>query len=233
MCSSAFGQLLLDPRDVEEDAAVRRAAARLHLAVDAPRDVIARQQLGWPTGALVALGVAPALFGVGRGLRLVVVGNVVEHESAALAVLEDAALAAHAFRDEDALDAGRPHHPRGMELDELHVDQFGARPIGQRVAVGGAFPAVAGHLVGAAGAARRQDDGLCREDVEAAALAVVGDRPGCSAAVEQQLDDRVLHVHCDTEVDACGPAACESARDRCGRRRAPGAGSGGRRNSAG
>ena len=37
--------LLLDPGDVEEDAAVRAAAAFLDLADDAAGDVVARQQL--------------------------------------------------------------------------------------------------------------------------------------------------------------------------------------------
>ena len=77
-------QLLLDPRDVEEHAAVRRAAARLDLAVDAARDVVAREQLRRTPGALVVLRVAPAFFGIRGGLRLVVVRDVVEHEAAAL-----------------------------------------------------------------------------------------------------------------------------------------------------
>ena len=46
MCSAAFGSLLLDPGDVEEHAAVRAAAAGLDFAVDAARDVVAREQLG-------------------------------------------------------------------------------------------------------------------------------------------------------------------------------------------
>ena len=84
---------------------MRRSAAGLDLAVDAARDVVARQQLGRAPGALVALGVAPALFRIGRRLRLVVVGDVVEHEPTALGVLQHAAFAAHALGDEDALDA--------------------------------------------------------------------------------------------------------------------------------
>ena len=45
------GELFLDPGDVEEDAAVRRSAAGLHLAVDAARHVVAREQLGRTPGA--------------------------------------------------------------------------------------------------------------------------------------------------------------------------------------
>ena len=78
-------QPLLDPRDVEEHAAVRAAAALLDLAVDAARDVVARQQLGRPARRLVALGVAPALFLVVGRLVAVRLGDVVEHEAAALA----------------------------------------------------------------------------------------------------------------------------------------------------
>ena len=54
-------ELLLDPRDVEEHAAVRAPAPGLDLAVDAARDVVARQQLRRAAGRLVALRVAPAL----------------------------------------------------------------------------------------------------------------------------------------------------------------------------
>jgi hypothetical protein len=79
-----------------------------------------------------------------------------------------------------------------MELDELHVDHLGTRTVGERVTVAGALPAVAGDLVGAADAARRQNDRLRREQLKAALLAVVGQRARGTPAVEQQLDDRVL-----------------------------------------
>ena len=142
---------------------MRAAAAGLDLAHDAARDVIAGQQLGRTARVLVALRVAPALFGIVGGLAAVVVGDVVEHEAAALAVAQHAAFAAHAFGDEDALHARRPDHPGRMELDELHVDQLGAGAIGERVAVAGAFPAVAGDAIGAADAAGREDDRLGAE----------------------------------------------------------------------
>ena len=47
-----------------------------------------------------------------------------------------------------------------MELHEFHVDELRARVVGQRVAVAGVFPTVAGDLVGPADAARGQHDGL-------------------------------------------------------------------------
>ena len=54
--------LFLDPRNVEEHAAVRAAATGLHFAVDAAGDVVARQQFRRALGIFVALRVAPAFF---------------------------------------------------------------------------------------------------------------------------------------------------------------------------
>ena len=150
-------QPLLDPRDVEEDAAARTAASGLDLVHDAARDVVAGQELGWTSCVLVPLGIAPALVFVVRRLVAVRLGDRVEHEAAAFAVQKDAAFAANALGDEDALHARRPDHAGRMELDELHVHQFGARVVGERMSVAGAFPAVAGDLVCAPGAAGRHD----------------------------------------------------------------------------
>src|SRR5262249_47977788 len=141
------GHLFLDPGDVEEDAAVRRAAPGLHLAVDAAGDVVAGQELGRAVRPLVGLGVARALFGVRGGLVAVVLRDVVEHEARAVLVAEDAALAAYALGDEDAADGGGPDHPGGVELDELHVLEVGACGVGERLAVAGVLPGVAGDLV--------------------------------------------------------------------------------------
>ena len=65
-----IGELLFDPGNIEKYAAVRAAASGLDLAIDAARDVIARQQLRRAAGALVALSVTPALFLVAGGLLL-------------------------------------------------------------------------------------------------------------------------------------------------------------------
>ena len=127
---------------------------------DAAGDVVAGQQLGRPAGVLVALGVAPPLLLVVGGLAPVVLRDVVEHEPPALAVAQDAAFAAHALGHQDAADAGRPDHAGGMELHELHVLQRGAGVVGQRLAVTGVFPAVAGDRVRPADAAGREHDGL-------------------------------------------------------------------------
>ena len=89
-----------------------------------------------------------------------------------------------------------------MELDELHVLQRRAGLVGEGVAVAGVLPAVAGDAERAAQAARREDDRLRAEHLEAAALAVVGQRARHAAVVGEQRDDRVLHVHVEAAVDA-------------------------------
>ena len=86
------------------------------------------------------------------------------------------AFASDAFGDENASDARRPHHSGGVELDELHVDQLGARFVGERMAIARVFPAVARDLVGAADSAGRQHDRLCAKDLESSSLALVPER---------------------------------------------------------
>ena len=100
------------------------------------------------------------------------------------------------------LHARRPDHAGRMELDELHVHQLGPGVVGQRVAVAGVFPAVAGDLVRLADAAGGQHHRLGLEDDEAAALAVVAERPGDAVAVLEQADDGAFHVDVDALVDA-------------------------------
>src|SRR5262249_41449296 len=149
---------------LQEDAAVRTAAALADLAADAAGHVVARQQVRRSSRilALVLLAehVQEAFLLVGGRRRLVVIRNVVEHEAPVLGVAQYAALAADAFGDADALHTGRPDQPGRVELDELHVDQLGARVVPESVAVAGAFPAVARDLVRPAQAAHRQHDGL-------------------------------------------------------------------------
>src|SRR5262249_45232820 len=92
--------------DVEEDAAVRRAAARLDLGVDGPRHLVARQQVrGAPVVLLVRVPALGFLDVVG-GLALEVLGDVVEHELLAGVVLQGAAVAAHALGHEDPAHGG-------------------------------------------------------------------------------------------------------------------------------
>ena len=196
------GELLADPRDVEEHAAVRAAAPFFRFAHDAARHVVAREQLGRPPRGLVALGVAPPLVFVVRRLVLVEWRDVVEHEPAAVTVAEHAAFAAHRLGHQDPLHAQRPHHAGGVELQELHVDQVGACLVRQRVAVAGVLPAVAGDAIGPAHTTGREDHRAGAEQAEAAALALVGERPGDAVAVLEQADDGALHVKVDAAVHA-------------------------------
>src|SRR5262249_38591400 len=137
-------QLLLNPGDVEKDTTVRAAASLLDFPHDAASHVIAGEQLRRPSRVLVPLGIPPALLRVVRRLSAIVLRDIVEHETAALAVPKHAPFAAYPFGDEDPLHARRPDHSGRVELHELHVDELGARPICQRVTVAGPFPAVAG-----------------------------------------------------------------------------------------
>ncbi len=71
----SVSQLLLDPGDVEEHAAMRAAASCFYLSHDAAGDMITRQQFRRTPGTLVALRIAPALiFGVGRLAFVVIAG---------------------------------------------------------------------------------------------------------------------------------------------------------------
>src|SRR5262249_54118921 len=171
-------------------------------AHDAAADVVAGQELGRPPRRLVPLGVAPAFFLVVGGLRAIVLRNLVEHEAAAVAVLQDAALASHAFGDENASHARRPDHAGRMELDELHVHQLRASLVGERVAVAGVLPAFARDLVGPADAAGREHDRLRAKHLESPALALVRERARYAIAVLQQTRHRALHVHVDALMNS-------------------------------
>ncbi len=196
-----IGEMFPDPADIEEHSAVGRAAARFDLAHDAARHVVAGQEFGWPARVLVPLGVSPALFGGVRGLGFVVVGNVSEHEPFAVLVPQHAAFAPDPFGDQETADGQRPHHPGGMELDELHVHQFGARFIREGMAVSRAFPTVAGDLERAPDAPGGEDDGAGPEDLEAPARPFVGQGSGDPVAILQEGYHRALHMNVHPEVD--------------------------------
>ena len=164
--------------------------------------MVARQQLGRTLGVLIALHVAPAFLGIGRGLGFVIVRNIVEHEALALFVAQNSAFAAHPFGDQNAHDARRPDHAGGMKLDEFHVQQFGPGVVGQRDAVACAFPGIAGHAVSPAQSAGGQHHRLGLENAKAPALPVVAQRADHAGTVFQQRDHGVLHVHGDPLVNA-------------------------------
>ena len=106
--------------------------------------------------------------------------------------------------------ARRPDHAGRMKLHELHVQQFRAGVIGERLAVAGVFPGIAGDLVGAPDAAGGDHHGLGLENLETAAFAVVAERAGDAVAVLEQRDDRVFHVNVDALMNAVVLQACES-----------------------
>ena len=74
-------ELLLDPGNIEIDAAVRAAAPFLDLAHDAARHVIAGEQFRRTARIFVTGAVTPAFFRAVRRLRFVIVRDVVEHET--------------------------------------------------------------------------------------------------------------------------------------------------------
>ena len=157
------GELLADlggaalAGDVQVGAAVGGAAARLHLLVDGAGDHVAAGEVH--LDRVVAL-----------------------HEALARGVAEDPALAAHRLGDQDAARSGRPDHPGGMELDELHVLQLGAGLVGHGGAVTGALPGVRGVAVHPPPAAARQHHRPGPDDHELAGVAVVAEGAADPAA---------------------------------------------------
>src|SRR6266568_5042078 len=102
------------------------SSALAHFLHDRTRDVIARQQLGRTSRALVALSIAPALLFIGSCLASIILGDLLEQETTALAIHENTTFAPHAFGDENSAHTRRPHHSRRVELNELHVLKGGA-----------------------------------------------------------------------------------------------------------
>jgi hypothetical protein len=89
-----------------------------------------------------------------------------------------------------------------MKLHKLHVNQFRAGMIRERLPVAGVFPGVAGDSISATNAAGGKHNGFRLEDLESSAFAVVAERPNDAVAVFEQRDDRVFHVDFDTLMDA-------------------------------
>ena len=106
-------------------------------------------------------------------MRAIIFRDRIEHETLAFLVREDPAFAAHAFGHENSAHARRPNHSGRMKLYELHVDQFRARFVSERMAIAGILPTVARNLVGAADTARREHDCFRAKNFESTALALV------------------------------------------------------------
>ena len=176
-----------------------RAAALADLGVDGSRDVVAGRELG--RAAVVGLAsvreridpLAGLLVGTGV-LVAPVVGEVAPHEALAIGVAEDAALPSHGLGHQEASHAGGPHHAGRVELDELHVDELGTRPIGQSVPVRGVLPRVRGHRPGPPDAAGREDGRGGREGDRTPILATVPEGPDDAIVMGREPRDRRLHV---------------------------------------
>ena len=154
------------------------------------------------------------------------------HEALAARVREDPALAADGLGHEQPADARRPDHPGRVELDELHVDELGARLVGERVPVAGALPRVRGDLVAAARAAGRQHERARAEEHELPGRAPVAERARDAVAVLQQVRDRALHEDVDVLRGAAVLQRPDQLQARCGRRCARAGGACGRRTRA-
>jgi len=88
-----------------------------------------------------------------------------------------------------------------MELDELHVDEVGARPQGHRVAVAGVLPRV--DVIFQALRCRPSPAPPLRlEEHELARVSPVPEGAGHPVAVLEQAFDLALHVDIDALVDA-------------------------------
>ena len=185
---------------------MRRAAPLAHFGVDRPRDVVAGGELGRPArvgGAAGARRLDPAarLLLVLRVFVAALLGQVAPHEALALAVAQDAALAADRLGHQEPADAGRPDHAGRVELHELHVDQLRVGQVGQGVPVAGVLPRVRGDLVGAPDAAGGEDDRPGRKDDRRAALAPVAEGAADPPVVDEEARDRALHVDLDARDD--------------------------------
>src|SRR5438105_8927821 len=73
-----------------------------------------------------------------------------------------------------------------MKLDKLHVDQFRARVIRQRMSVAGVFPAVAGNFVGASNSAGGEYDCFRPENFEATALAFIAKSANRAISIDRK-----------------------------------------------
>ena len=158
-------------------------ASRLHFGIDRARDLVAREQVGRAPVVLLVLvpGVRLAL-GV-RGVTAEELGDVLEHEALALAVLQGAAVAPDSLRHQDPPHRERPDHRGRVELGHLHVDEIGAGLERHRNPIAGVLPRVRRDLPRFSDAAGREHDGLRAEGDELAGLPPVADRAGHALAV--------------------------------------------------
>src|ERR1044072_6092911 len=164
---------------------MRTAFPLLALPHDAAGYMVAGKQFRRPPGLAITLCISPSFFFIVCRLIAVQLRDVLEHEALLFLIQQDTAFAAHAFGNKDTLYAGRPYHPRRMELYKFHVHELCTCVVAQRLPVSCIFPAVAGDLVCASDAAGSQYDGFGAEDNEAAFFTFVAKGPGDPVAFFQ------------------------------------------------
>ena len=129
-------------------------------------------------------------------LRLRLAEVVVLQVTVAVLVHQPAAFRPGGFGNQDA--GGR--EPGGVVLDELHVLERGARPVGQSHPVTVLDIGVGGEGEYLAAAAGAQDHGLRHDAVDLARRNLDGDDAGAAAVVHQQARDEPLVVALDAPV---------------------------------
>src|SRR6266513_4096660 len=162
--------------------------------------MIAGQELRRAPRVFGALTITPAFLFVIRGLSAVIFWNRIEHKTATLFIRQDPAFAAHAFGYQNSHHTWRPDHAGGMKLHKLHVNQFCARVISERMAVASVFPTVAGDSVGPPDSASGQHHCFGAENLEAPTFAFVAKCPDHAVAVFKKRKNRVLHVDIDSTM---------------------------------
>ena len=89
-----------------------------------------------------------------------------------------------------------------MELNKLHIHQFGSNLVGKSHSIAGVFPGVGCDRPGFANAASGENDRFCLEHHEAPVLAPVAESAGDAVAIFQQTRDRALHVNVKAHLHA-------------------------------
>src|SRR4029453_16104154 len=164
--------------------------------------MIAGQELRRTPRILAALTITPAFFFAVCGLSTIIFRNRIEHKTATFFIRQDPAFTSHSFGHQNSHHTRRPDHAGGMKLHELHVDEFCASVVRERVAVASVFPTVAGDSVRPSNSASSQHYGFGAKNFEASALTFVTKRSDHTVAVFEERKNRVLHIDVDALVHA-------------------------------
>src|ERR1043166_358771 len=164
-------------RDIEIGATMFGAATFFHLGVDRARNHIAGREF--------------------HAFRIITL-----HETLAIFIGENSALAPHGFGPENALYSWGPNHSRGVKLHELHVHQLGAGIVGQGHAVTRVFPRIGGDTPRFSDSAGSDDNRPGFENNEAAIFPPVAEGAGDAFTILQQVRDGAFHVNIKTQMHA-------------------------------